>query len=244
MAGKLNARKLETLTKPGRYADGGNLYLRISPNGGKRWMFFYRFGGKRRDLGLGSAAKGGVSLAEARQKTDAAGAILRSGTDPILVMGKDAREKADRNIPTFGQFADEYIAAHRPKFRNEKHAAQWERRRQAVDAVREKYNLSERSACRIVGQPRGTQRYVPTLKPDEDELTRTIVYLASEYGRYGYRRVTALLNDSGMVVGKDRRASSSAAGSRPAWSSSRPSSTRPYASYHRTTTANTRPTPN
>jgi len=42
------------------------------------------------------------------------------------------------------------------------------------------------------------------LKPDEDELTRNIVYLASAYGRYGYRRVTALLNDSGMVVGKDR----------------------------------------
>jgi putative transposase len=73
-----------------------------------------------------------------------------------------------------------------------------------VDSVREKYSLSERNACRIVGQPRGTQRYVPTLKPDEDELTRNIVLLASNYGRYGYRRVAALLNDSGMVVGKDR----------------------------------------
>jgi putative transposase len=59
-------------------------------------------------------------------------------------------------------------------------------------------------ACRIVGQPRGTQRYVPTLKPDEDELTRNIVFLASEYGRYGYRRVTALLNAGGIEVGKDR----------------------------------------
>ena len=52
--------------------------------------------------------------------------------------------------------------------------------------------------------PRGTQRYVPTLKPDEDELTRNIVFLASEYGRYGYRRVTALLNAGGIEVGKDR----------------------------------------
>ena len=68
----------------------------------------------------------------------------------------------------------------------------------------EKYDLSERNACRIVGQPRGTQRYVPTLKPDEDELTRNIVLIASNYGRYGYRRVTAMLNDSGMAVGKDR----------------------------------------
>jgi putative transposase len=41
-------------------------------------------------------------------------------------------------------------------------------------------------------------------KPDEDELTRNIIYLASEYGRYGYRRVTALLNESGIEVGKDR----------------------------------------
>ena len=73
-----------------------------------------------------------------------------------------------------------------------------------MEAAQDKYDLSERTACRIVGQPRGTQRYVPTLKPDEDELTRNIVYLASQYGRYGYRRVAAMLNDSGMVVGKDR----------------------------------------
>ena len=73
-----------------------------------------------------------------------------------------------------------------------------------MDAAQDQYDLSERTACRIVGQPRGTQRYVPTLRPDEDELTRNIVYLASQYGRYGYRRVTALLNDSGIEVGKDR----------------------------------------
>ena len=53
----------ERLSRPGRYADGGNLYLLISPNGGKRWTFFYRFGkdagGRaiRREMGLGSAAK-------------------------------------------------------------------------------------------------------------------------------------------------------------------------------------------
>ena len=64
--------------------------------------------------------------------------------------------------------------------------------------------MSECNACRIVGQPRGTRRYVPTLKPDEDELTRNIVLIAANYGRYGYRRVTAMLNDSGMTVGKDR----------------------------------------
>ncbi|MCP1545814.1 transposase InsO family protein [Methylorubrum extorquens] len=79
-----------------------------------------------------------------------------------------------------------------------------ERRRQAVDGIREKYGLSERHACRIVGQHRGTQRYVPTVPADEDDLTRAVIALASEYGRYGYRRVTALLQADGWQVGKDR----------------------------------------
>ncbi|MCP1557094.1 UNVERIFIED_ORG: hypothetical protein M2438_001167 [Methylobacterium sp. SuP10 SLI 274] len=73
-----------------------------------------------------------------------------------------------------------------------------------MDAIREKYGLSERHACRIVGQHRGTQRYVPIVPADEDALTRAIVALASEYGRYGYRRVTALLQADGWQVGKDR----------------------------------------
>lgn len=79
-----------------------------------------------------------------------------------------------------------------------------ERRRQAVAGIREKYGLSERHACRIVGQHRGTQRYVPTVLADEDELTRAVIALASGYGRYGYRRVTALLQADGWQVGKDR----------------------------------------
>ena len=54
------------------------------------------------------------------------------------------------------------------------------------------------------GQPRGTQRYRPTQREDEDALTRTIVQLASQYGRYGYRRITALLQHAGWRVGKDR----------------------------------------
>jgi len=78
-----------------------------------------------------------------------------------------------------------------------------ERRRRAVDQAREK-GLSERQACRLVGQPRGTQRYQPTQRDDEEPLTKAILALASEYGRYGYRRITALLNQTGWKVGKDR----------------------------------------
>ena len=64
--------------------------------------------------------------------------------------------------------------------------------------------MSERRACQLVDQPRGTQRYQPTQRADEDALTQSIIALASQYGRYGYRRITALLQRAGVKVGKDR----------------------------------------
>jgi putative transposase len=73
-----------------------------------------------------------------------------------------------------------------------------------VERACQEYGLSERHACRLLGQGRGTQRYVPTLRRDEDALTRAIITLASQYGRYGYRRITALLRAAGWQVGKDR----------------------------------------
>jgi putative transposase len=56
----------------------------------------------------------------------------------------------------------------------------------------------------VLRQWRGTQRYVPLFRADEDGLTRNIIALASEYGRYGYRRITALLKARGWIIGKDR----------------------------------------
>jgi len=73
-----------------------------------------------------------------------------------------------------------------------------------VERIRGKYDLSERQACRLVGQPRGTQRYTVTVRADEDALTQAIIGLASQYGRYGYRRITSLLSDAGWCVGSDR----------------------------------------
>jgi len=64
--------------------------------------------------------------------------------------------------------------------------------------------MSERHACRLVGQWRTTQRYQATHCDDEDRLTQSILALASKYGRFGYRRITALLKLAGWQVGKDR----------------------------------------
>ena len=64
--------------------------------------------------------------------------------------------------------------------------------------------MSERQACRLLGQWRGTQRYEPMWRADEDRLTAAVVTLASEYGRYGYKKIAALLQIAGWSVGRDR----------------------------------------
>jgi putative transposase len=79
-----------------------------------------------------------------------------------------------------------------------------ERRRCAVKHAQEAYGLSERHACRLLGQGRGTQRYEGVARSDEGALTQAVIALATKYGRYGYRRITALLRTAGWRVGKDR----------------------------------------
>ena len=78
------------------------------------------------------------------------------------------------------------------------------RRRDAVEHVRRRLGVSERRACRVLKQPRTTQRYVPRRADDEHVLTERIVNLAREYGRYGYRGVTALLRMEGWSVNHKR----------------------------------------
>ena len=79
-----------------------------------------------------------------------------------------------------------------------------ERRRETVDQVRGVFAVSERRVCRALGQPRSTQRYQRQGQEDESQLTAAIVVLASRYGRYGYRRITALLRRDGWQVNHKR----------------------------------------
>ena len=78
------------------------------------------------------------------------------------------------------------------------------RRREAVTHAVKQHEIPERRACRLAQQPRGTQRYRPTQRADEDKLTQAILTLVGQYGRYGYRPITALLVRAGWKVGKDR----------------------------------------
>ncbi len=70
--------------------------------------------------------------------------------------------------------------------------------------VCERLGVAERRACRVLGQARSTQRHRFRLRADEPRLVARIVELAREYGRYGYRRITALLRREGWRVNAKR----------------------------------------
>lgn len=77
-------------------------------------------------------------------------------------------------------------------------------RRQAVEQVQAVLDVSERRVCRVLGQPRSTERYKKRIAEDEEILRARMVALACEYGRYGYRRITAMLRQEGWQVNHKR----------------------------------------
>ena len=73
-----------------------------------------------------------------------------------------------------------------------------------MERIKEVLTVSERRICRVLGQSRSTQRYEKKQREDEEALTERIVELATKFGRYGYRRITALLKDEGWKVNHKR----------------------------------------
>jgi len=70
--------------------------------------------------------------------------------------------------------------------------------------IQQKLGVSEHRACRVLNQPRSVQRHQSNKSGKEEVLRAGIVRLAGKYGRYGYRRITALLRVEGWVVNHKR----------------------------------------
>ncbi len=120
--GRLSALMVKGVKEPGRYSDGGGLYLRVAEGGSKQWVFLSRAGGTQREAGLGSI--NAVPLARAREIAAGFRQAIAEGRDPIA--DRKAERLKRKTIPTFGEMADEVIASLKAGFRNEKHIAQWE----------------------------------------------------------------------------------------------------------------------
>ncbi len=122
-SGKLKARKVET-APPGRYGDGGGLWLVVSKTSAKKWVYRFTISGKVSETGLG--AYPGVSLLEARQLAADARKLSKAGISPVAAKREAQAEAIKAVKPTFGKIADDLIASKSSVWRNSKHRAQWE----------------------------------------------------------------------------------------------------------------------
>jgi integrase len=118
---RLSVRTVATVTKPGRHADGGNLYLRVDPSGAKHWVFFYKLNGRQREAGLGGVNY--LPLARAREIAARMREDLGQCIDPLDARKAEQHTKSGR--VTFDQCADALLASKASGWRNAKHRDQW-----------------------------------------------------------------------------------------------------------------------
>ena len=121
----LTALKIRQNLKPGMYADGLGLYLKVRAGNSRSWIFRYRINGKLRDMGLGPFHT--VPLAEARARAEVFRVMQLNGLDPLEERRKEQRAKIIETTAdiTFEKCAETYIATHRDGWKNGKHAEQW-----------------------------------------------------------------------------------------------------------------------
>lgn len=122
----LSARTVTTAKGPARLADGDGLYLVVDATGARRWLFMFKWAGKRKEMGLGSAGDGPgeVGLAKARELRNAALELVGQGINPIEA--RKAPAPAPEAVVTFGAVALDLIASMTPRWKNPKTAKQWE----------------------------------------------------------------------------------------------------------------------
>jgi integrase len=127
MTFKLTALSVDRLRAPGRYPDGGGLYLQVTGKSAKSWLFRYGVNGKEHWMGLGSAQN--VSLKQARQLRDTARGKIAAGDDPVEKRHAErAAVRAARNaiaVPTFRKAVDRYFNDHCDDWSSPKYRRQW-----------------------------------------------------------------------------------------------------------------------
>lgn len=177
----LAERSIAKLAKtPGMHAVGGipGLYLRVSdPPTARSWIMRYSFGGRRRDMGLGSYPE--LTLEEAREMVREKRKLVRAGTDP-LEHRRDLKQTArreDAKRVNFKQCMDDFLAAHEAGWKNVKHSQQWR-------------NTLETYACPTIGK-------TPVAEVDTDlvvQILKPIWYTKTETASRVRSRIEQILD--------------------------------------------------
>lgn len=118
---RLSAKGIAALG-PGKYADGGGLWLNKRPDGGGQWFLRITIHGRRREMGLGPA--GEVSLKEAREAADKWRGAVRSNVDPIKERARQRREAA-RNIHFLKDIALDAFESRKAELKGDGVAGRW-----------------------------------------------------------------------------------------------------------------------
>ncbi|MEX2326666.1 MAG: integrase arm-type DNA-binding domain-containing protein [Pseudomonadales bacterium] len=120
----LTPMALRKLNREGIYSVGGvaGLQLRIAPSGAKYFILRIRFGGKRRDIGIGPFPE--ISVTVARSRAAEIKDKIRQGVDPLIERKLFKADLANA-APTFDQCAERYITSKEVEFKNPKHVKQW-----------------------------------------------------------------------------------------------------------------------
>src|SRR5258708_511085 len=150
--------RLSTLTlkknlPPGLYADGGGLYLQVSEQATKAWIFRFTRAGRPRKMGIGPVRvkpdDKRITLADARQKAAAARSLLIDGVDPIEARKarKDSQALEKAKALTFKECAEGYIEANKPGWKSPKHANQW---RMTLLGIDPKGKPAKNDYCKLI----------------------------------------------------------------------------------------------
>lgn len=117
---RLTAKGVKALSEPGRYADGGGLYLAVRKGGSRQWIFLYSINGRRREMGIGPASA--IALAKAREIAEACREQVALGVDPLEAR---SAQPAQAERVTFRSVAERLIESHEPVWKNPVHVRQW-----------------------------------------------------------------------------------------------------------------------
>lgn len=121
---RLTVKSVAALKTPGLFADGGGLYVRVTPTLSKSWVVVYRWSGRRRETGLGGIQN--VTLAKARERAGEIREMVSAGLSPVDEKRAALLPKPiDPSMKTFGVYADECIDEWVSGFKNPKHKQQW-----------------------------------------------------------------------------------------------------------------------